>query len=98
MKDTILRYITKQYGDQKEKTQHLSYCRFPEEECTCRDLKDIDYDTPLISGGYVDSFSSVAIVVFLEKTFNITIPDHEATALNLDTVNKMVALITRLKQ
>ena len=31
----------------------------------------ITYDTPLISSGYVDSFSMVSLLVFLENKFKI---------------------------
>lgn len=99
MKDIILKYINDQFGNvSNENRHHLSYCHFPEEECTCKNLENIDYDTSLISGGYVDSFSSMAIVVFLQKTFNVKIPSKEISINNLDTINKMADLITRLKQ
>lgn len=35
---------------------------------------EVTYDTPLISSGYVDSFSMVSLLVFLERKFNIKIP------------------------
>jgi acyl carrier protein len=38
------------------------------------DDEEITYDTPLISGGYVDSFSMVSLLVFLENKFIIKIP------------------------
>ncbi|MDT8400779.1 MAG: acyl carrier protein [Bacteroidales bacterium] len=54
---------------------------------------EITYDTPLISSGFVDSFSMVSLKVFLEKKFNISIPDDEATPEAFDSVNKIVDLV-----
>ncbi len=45
---------------------------------------EITYDTPLISSGFVDSFSMVSLKVFLEKKFDISIPDEEATPEDFD--------------
>lgn len=53
----------------------------------------ITYDTPLISGGFVDSFSMVSLKVFLEKKFDISIPDEQATPEAFDTVDKIVSLV-----
>ena len=54
---------------------------------------EIKYDTPLISSGYVDSFSMVSLLVFLEKKFNIKIPPSKATPEAFDSINSIVALI-----
>jgi len=100
MKDIILKYIIEQFGNNTSKentTHHYSYCSFPEGECTCKDLNEINYDTSLISGGYIDSFSMVVVLIFLEKTFNVKIPDIEATPNNFDTVNKMVELVNKFR-
>ena len=53
----------------------------------------IDYETPLISGGIVDSFSMVSLKVFLEKKYKIQIPDAKATPEAFDTVAKIAALV-----
>lgn len=55
--------------------------------------EDITYDTPLISSGYVDSFSMVSLLVFLENKFKIKIPPSKATPEAFDTVNSIVALV-----
>ena len=55
--------------------------------------EDITYDTPLISSGYVDSFSMVSLLVFLENKFKIKIPPEKATPEAFDTVNSIVTLI-----
>jgi acyl carrier protein len=54
---------------------------------------EVDYETPLISGGIVDSFSMVSLKVFLEKKYNIQIPDAQATPEAFDSVNKIVTLV-----
>ncbi|MDZ7739163.1 MAG: acyl carrier protein [Bacteroidales bacterium] len=54
---------------------------------------EITYETPLISSGFVDSFSMVSLKVFLEKKFDIKIPDEEATPEAFDSVNKIVDLV-----
>ncbi|MGB5105825.1 MAG: acyl carrier protein [Candidatus Zixiibacteriota bacterium] len=53
----------------------------------------IDYDTPLISGGIVDSFSMVSLKVFLETRYKIQIPDAKASPKAFDSVNKIVLLL-----
>jgi acyl carrier protein len=55
--------------------------------------KEITYETPLISSGYVDSFSMVSLLVFLEHKFNIKIPSSKATPEAFDSVNKIIALV-----
>jgi len=54
---------------------------------------ELGYDTPLISGGIVDSFSMVSLKVFLEKKYKIQIPDARATPEAFDTVNKICVLV-----
>jgi acyl carrier protein len=55
--------------------------------------EEITYDTPLISSGYVDSFSMVSLLVFLENKFKIRIPPDKATPEAFDNVNSIVALV-----
>jgi acyl carrier protein len=57
------------------------------------DDTEINYDTPLISGGIVDSFSMVSLKRFLENKYSISIPDDKATPEAFDSVNKIVALV-----
>lgn len=98
MKDIILNHIINEYGEKTTKehrVNHYAYCQFPETECTCQDLNEITYDTQLINGGYMDSFSMVPILIFLENTFNIKIADKDATPSNFNTVNKMCELVLK---
>ncbi|MCK4357368.1 MAG: acyl carrier protein [Candidatus Cloacimonetes bacterium] len=55
--------------------------------------EEIDYDTPLISGGIVDSFSMVSLMRFLENKYKISIPNEKATPDAFDSVNKICALV-----
>jgi acyl carrier protein/D-alanine--poly(phosphoribitol) ligase subunit 2 len=56
---------------------------------------EITYETPLISSGYVDSFSMVSLLVFLENKFKIKIPPSKATPEAFDSVNNIVALVNQ---
>jgi len=54
---------------------------------------ELELDTPLISGGIVDSFSMVSLKRFLESKYSISIPDDKATPEAFDTVNKICDLV-----
>lgn len=65
------------------------------EEYCDEENDDVTYDTPLISGGIVDSFSMVSLKRFLENKYNIQIPDADASPEAFDTVNKIEELVKR---
>ena len=56
---------------------------------------ELDENTQLISSGIVDSFSMVSLKTFLEKKFEIKIPDDEASTEAFDSVEKIVVLVNR---
>ncbi len=56
---------------------------------------EVNYDTPLISGGLVDSFSMVSLLIFLENKFRIKIPPSKATPEAFNSVNNIVALVNQ---
>ena len=60
------------------------------------DDREITYETPLISGGIVDSFSMVSLKMFLETKYNIKIPDDKASPEAFDSVNNIVNLLKEL--
>ncbi|MEW6365627.1 MAG: acyl carrier protein [Acidobacteriota bacterium] len=62
------------------------------------DDREITEDTPLISGGIVDSFSMVSLKRFLEKKCGVQIPDADATPEAFDSVNRIVALVERSRK
>jgi acyl carrier protein len=53
--------------------------------------------TPLISGGILDSISTLKLVSFLEEQFGINLEAHEVDAEHLDTLDKVAALVTGKK-
>ena len=55
--------------------------------------EELTYDSPLISGGIVDSFSMVSLKRFLEMKYKISIPDEKASPEAFDSVTKIVALV-----
>jgi len=61
------------------------------------DDRTVDVETPLISGGIVDSFSMVSLKRFIEKRYAIQIPDAEATPDAFDTVTRIAELVARVQ-
>ena len=61
------------------------------------DPSELTNDTPLITGGILDSISTLKLVNFLEERFNVTIEAHEAGVDNLDSVGQIVKLIEEKK-
>jgi acyl carrier protein len=62
------------------------------------DEREIQEDTRLISGGIVDSFSMVSLKRFLERKYQIQIPDTCATPDAFDTVRSIVALVHQFQK
>ena len=56
---------------------------------------ELDENTPLISSGIVDSFSMVSLKRFLEKKYDISIPDAEATPEAFDSVTSIMAIVSK---
>jgi acyl carrier protein len=50
-------------------------------------------DTPLITGGILDSISTLKLVAFIEDHFAVTVEAHEAGVENLDSVGLITHLI-----
>jgi acyl carrier protein len=96
IKKIILDYLIEEFGDNSEvRRKHYSYCLFPAEECTCRFIEEINYDTKLIEGGYITSFSVLSVIVFLENKFKIKISEKDLFIMNFNTVDNMTNLITK---
>ena len=55
--------------------------------------EEVTYDSPLITGGIVDSFSMVSLKRFLENKYNISIPDEKASPEAFDSVNSIAVLV-----
>ena len=50
----------------------------------------------IFSLGYINSLFAMELVMFLEKTFAITIPNNELQIGNFRTVTAMTSLVSRL--
>lgn len=55
----------------------------------------IDADTPLLSGGRLDSMGVLQLVGFLEETFGIEVADDDFTEENFATVGTLLAFVAR---
>jgi len=60
--------------------------------------QEVTENTKLISSGIVDSFSMVSLKMFLEKKFQIKIPDEKATPEAFDSVNNILNLLKEFKK
>lgn len=56
---------------------------------------EITSSTPLISGGILDSISTVKLVSFLEDRYDIKFASHEISANYLETLDDIVATVER---
>ncbi len=54
-------------------------------------------ETPLITGGILDSISTLKLVTFLEDHFGVTVEAYEAGVENLDSVAEITRLIAEKK-
>jgi acyl carrier protein len=61
------------------------------------DPSELTNDTPLITGGILDSISTLKLVSFLEDNFAVTIEAHEAGVEHLDSVGQIARLIAEKK-
>ena len=59
--------------------------------------EELSFDSPLISGGIVDSFSMVSLKRFLETRYKINLPDDRATPEAFNTVDKIADLVTEFQ-
>ena len=55
--------------------------------------EELQDDTLHVSDRIMDSISSLMLVEYLEKTFNISFEPHEVTAENLDSINIIEAFV-----
>lgn len=57
------------------------------------DADALENSTPLISGGILDSISTVKLVSFLEERFEIEFGAHEISTDYLDTLTDIAAIV-----
>ncbi|MEZ4701194.1 MAG: acyl carrier protein [Rhodothermales bacterium] len=61
------------------------------------DPSALEYDTPLISGGIIDSISTLKLVTFLEEEFDIQVQANEMNSDNLDTLEEITSFVLSKK-
>jgi len=59
------------------------------------EVDELQTDTLLISGGYLDSISTLRFATFLEEEFNIVFMPHEVTRDNLDSLELIQGFLVR---
>lgn len=52
-------------------------------------------ETPLISGGIIDSILTMQLVVFIEETYHFEFLPHEVDKDNLNTINLITEFIEK---
>ena len=57
------------------------------------DPVELTDDLQLISGGILDSISTLKLIMHLEESFDITVEAHEADKEHLDTINRIADLV-----
>jgi len=58
----------------------------------------LENDTDLFKGGYIDSLFAFEMVVYLEETFGVRIPDTAITEDNFRTLGAIAALVEGLRR
>ncbi len=58
----------------------------------------ISDDDSLVEGGVVDSTGVLSLVGFLEQSFGVRVQDDEIVPENLDSINRLVAYISRKQE
>jgi acyl carrier protein len=59
------------------------------------DVQAIEDDTPLFSGGVIDSFSLVSLILFIETRAGVKVEPTDVNLENLDTVSRIVTFANR---
>ena len=57
------------------------------------DPSELTDETPLISGGILDSIATLQLVTFIEETYKVSFASHEVDKDNLDTLSRIVRLL-----
>lgn len=57
------------------------------------DPDELKEDTPLITGGILDSIATLKLVMFLEEQYGIALQAHETDAEHLDTLAQIAQLV-----
>lgn len=57
---------------------------------------DVQTETALVDGGFLDSFDLVTLVAEIDNAFGVVIPPEELTAENFNSARALYDLILRL--
>jgi acyl carrier protein len=57
------------------------------------DPNELQADTPLITGGILDSIATIKLVAFIEERFGIEVQAHETDVEHLNTLNDVAQLV-----
>jgi len=60
-----------------------------------KDPSELSGRTPLITGGILDSITTLKMVTFLEDRFGIRVEAHEAGVDNLDSIDLIATLVAK---
>ena len=55
--------------------------------------ESLAHDTPLISGGILDSIATLKVVLFLEDRYGVVLAAHEVDRERLDTLDRIAELL-----
>ena len=61
------------------------------------DPAQLTMETPLITGGILDSIGTLKLVMFLEQRWQVEFSAHEANPDNLDTIERVANLVRSKK-
>lgn len=59
------------------------------------DPSALGLDDSFLERGLIDSTGMLEVIMFLEETFGVKVTDEEMIPANLDSVNKIAALVRR---
>lgn len=68
---------------------------FQEKLLYSESVEEINADESLIDSGYIDSIGIIGLIVFIEKTFNITVHDYEIIPENFDSINNLLTYLNK---
>ncbi len=57
------------------------------------DPDDLEDDTPLITGGIMDSISTIKFSLFVEEKYGVELQAHELSVDYIDTLSAMATII-----
>ena len=75
--------------DIKEKVKAFVF----EEFLSAENPEELTDSTPLITGGVLDSISTMKLVVFIEEEFHVKIHAHETDLDHMNTISDIANLI-----